>query len=145
VPDPARHVPSLDQSITLIDLPVITDGRGNLTFVEGQRHVPFDIARVYYIYDVPCGIMRAGHAHRSVWQMMTACAGAFSVHFSNGVERRSVRLERPSQGVLMAPMVWIEVHGLAPGAVCLVFASSLYDGNDYIRDYGEFLRLQGIQ
>ena len=144
MPDPARHVPSLDQSITLIDLPVITDGRGNLTFVEGQRHVPFDIARVYYIYDVLWD-----HASRSRSSFGLAnddrMRGCVFGSFQQRCRGRSVRLERPSQGVLMAPMVWIEVHGLAPGAVCLVFASSLYDGNDYIRDYGEFLRLQGIQ
>ena len=122
----------------------MTDGRGNLTFAEGQRHIPFDIARVYYIYDVPSGIMRAGHAHRSTWQLLIACAGTFSIHFNNGIERRLVRLGRPNQGVLMAPMVWLEIHELMPGAVCLVLASKPYDESDYIRDYDQFLRLQGI-
>jgi hypothetical protein len=139
-----RHISPLDQSIALIELPLISDGRGNLTFAEGQRHIPFDIARVYFIYDVPRGIMRAGHAHRSTRQLMIACSGTFSVHFSNGIERQLVRLERPNQGILTAPMVWLEVHELTPGAVCLVLASKPYDESDYIRDYNQFLGLQGI-
>src|SRR5262245_11297390 len=88
VADQTRHIPPLDQSIARVELPLITDGRGNLTFVEGQRHVPFDIARVYYLHDVPSGIMRAGHAHRTTQQLMIGCAGAFSVHFSNGIEQQ---------------------------------------------------------
>jgi hypothetical protein len=132
------HNKPLDDSIRLVELPLITDGRGNLTFIEGGRHVPFDIARVYYLFDVPEGQMRAGHAHYKLQQVMIAASGSFELHLDNGSERRIVTLNRPSQGLMISSMIWREIHRFSKGAVCLVLASLPYDESDYIRDYDQF-------
>ncbi|SAL61449.1 sugar 3,4-ketoisomerase [Caballeronia telluris] len=132
--------PSLDNEISVMDLPKITDPRGNLTFIEGNRHVPFDVQRVYYLYDVPSGGMRAGHAHHELQQIIIAVSGSFDLVLDNGFERRVLTCNRPSSGVLIRSLVWRELNNFSSGAVCLVLASKLYDENDYIRDYQTFLR-----
>ena len=129
----------LTDRFSLLDLPKITDGRGDLTFVEGLRHIPFEIARVYYLYNVPQSMMRAGHAHYELRQLMIAISGTFDLHLDDGFERTVVRLDRPDRGLLLGSMVWREIHAFSPGAVCVVMASLRYDEADYIRDYDSFL------
>lgn len=128
---------------SLMPLPVVTDPRGNLTFVESMRHVPFEIRRVYYLYDVPGGEMRAGHAHRALQQLVIAASGSFDVLLDDGTTRRTVTLNRASRGLLMANSVWREISNFSSGAVCLVLASMEYDEADYIRDYDDFLASVG--
>ena len=125
----------------LLDLPRVPDRRGSLTFLEGGRHVPFDIARVYYLYDVPASATRAGHAHYRLIQLLIAAAGSFDVNLDNGSEKASIHLDRPYRGLLLRPMVWRTIDGFSGGAMCLVLASTAYDEADYIRDYSTFLRL----
>lgn len=125
----------------IIDLPKVTDKRGNLTFVEENRHIPFDIKRVYYLYDVPGGESRAGHAHKRLEQFMIAASGSFDVILDDGFERKTVQLNRSYYGLYIPPMVWREINNFSSGAVCLVLASELYDEEDYIRDYETFKRM----
>src|SRR5207244_1906220 len=115
--------------------------RGSLTFIEGGRHVPFDIARVYYLYDVPESASRAGHAHHQLTQLIIAASGSFNVNLDNGFDKTIVQLDRPDRGLLLRPMVWRTIDGFSGGAMCLVLASIPYDEGDYIRDYKAFLRL----
>jgi WxcM-like protein len=122
----------------LLDLPVIHNPQGNLTFIEGEQHVPFDIARVYYLYDVPGGATRGGHAHRQLRQLLIAMSGSFEVVLDDGAKRRSVRLNRPYVGLYMPTMIWRELVDFSSGAVCMVLASAPYEEADYIRDYDEF-------
>lgn len=125
-----------------IDLPRIADPRGNLTFVEGSNHIPFDIRRVYYLYDVPGGAERGGHAHRDLEQLIIALAGSFEVVLDDAMERRSVFLNNPAQGLLMPRMVWRELQNFSSGAVCLVLASQPYDEADYYRDYEAYRQIR---
>lgn len=123
-----------------LDLPVIRDRRGNLTFVEGMAHVPFEIRRVYWLYDVPGGEMRAGHAHRTLEQVLIAVAGSFDVVIDDGRTRTSVTLNRSYQGLYLPPMTWREIVNFSSGAVCLALASLPYAESDYFRDYEQFTR-----
>lgn len=125
-----------------LDLPRVADPRGNLTFVEGGGHVPFDIRRVYYLYDVPGGAERGGHAHRDLQQLIIALAGSFEVVLDDAIERRSVFLNSPAQGLLMPRMVWRELQNFSSGAVCLVLASHPYDEEDYYRDYDAYRQVR---
>jgi hypothetical protein len=123
-----------------VDLPVVHDLRGNLTFVEGGIHVDFDVRRVYWLYDVPGGASRAGHAHRELEQLLVAATGSFDVSLDDGYERQRVTLDRANQGLLIPRLVWREIDDFSEGAVCLVLASLVYDEADYYRDYDEFLQ-----
>ncbi|WP_140628800.1 sugar 3,4-ketoisomerase [Methylibium rhizosphaerae] len=124
----------------IIDLPKISDPRGNLTFIEGQRHVPFDIRRVYYLYDVPGGSERGGHAHKALHQLIVAMSGSFDVVLDDGRGKRRFHLNRSYYGLYVCPMIWRELDNFSSGSVCMVLASNLYDESDYYRDYGEFQR-----
>jgi len=128
--------------LRIIELPRRTDPRGNLTFVEGERHIPFDIKRVFYIYDVPTAEGRGAHAHRELHQFMICLAGSFDVAADDGQEKRIVHLNRPWLGVHVPPMIWASEVNFDPGSVCLVLASQRYEENDYIRDYEVFLSLK---
>lgn len=123
----------------IIKLPKISDPRGNLTFVEGNRHVPFDIKRVYYLYDVPGGETRGGHAHRQLEQFIIAVSGSFEVVLDDGNERNSFFLNRSYYGLYVPRMTWRELVNFSSGSVCLVLASKYYDEADYYRDYDTFL------
>ena len=129
--------------ITLIDLPKITDPRGNLTFAEGTSVVPFEIKRAYWVYDVPGGESRGGHAHKQLRQIVVALSGSFTVTLDNGRERRTVLLNHPWQGLLIDVNTWRTLDDFSSGAVCLVLASEHYEEDDYIYDYGEFLAYVG--
>lgn len=122
----------------IIELPKIQDARGNLSFVENSRHIPFDIQRVYYLYDVPGGGERGGHAHKQLQQLIIAISGAFEIVLDDGFERKIVRLDRAYQGLFVCPMIWRELQNFSSGTVCLVLASAYYDESDYYRDYTKF-------
>ena len=125
----------------LVDFPKVADPRGNLTFIEGSRHLPFDIRRVYYLYDVPTAESRGAHAHRRLQQVVICLSGSFDVSVDDGRDNALVHLNRPWSGLYVPPMIWAAEVNFDAGSVCLVLASELYDENDYIRDYDEFLRL----
>jgi hypothetical protein len=124
----------------LIDLPKISDPRGNLTFIESQRHVPFDIKRVYYLYDVPGGAERGGHAHKQLKQLIIAMSGSFDIILDDGEQRERIHLNRPYFGLLVDTMIWRELDNFSSGSVCMVLASIPYDEADYYRDYEEFMQ-----
>ena len=123
----------------LIELPKITDPRGNLTFAEQLNNVPFDIKRVYWTYDVPGGESRGGHAHKKLYQLVVAMSGSFTVTLDNGEERKTILLNHPWQGLLIKPNTWRTLDDFSSGAVCMVLASELFDLDDYIYEYEEFL------
>jgi hypothetical protein len=129
---------SLEQC-KLIELPKITDPRGNLTFVEGDRHIPFTIARVYYTYDVPGGADRGGHAHKQLQQLLIAMSGSFDVVLNDGQSERTFHLNRSYYGLYICPMIWREINNFSSGSVCMVLASERFDEDDYYRDHDEFL------
>lgn len=125
----------------IIDLPKISDKRGNLTFIEENKHIPFEIKRVYYLYDVPGGESRAGHAHKRLEQFMIAASGSFDVVLDDGFETKRFQLNRSYYGLYIPPMLWRELDNFSSGSVCLVLASELYDEEDYIRDYETFKKM----
>ena len=128
------------QDCRIIDLPKIQDQRGNLTFVEADRHVPFDIRRVYYLYDVPGGAERGGHAHRTLQQFIVAMSGSFDVVLDDGVATRRFHLNRSYFGLYVCSMTWRFLDNFSSGAVCMVLASAHYDESDYIRDHAQFIK-----
>ena len=127
----------------MLDFPVVQDARGNLTFIEGEQTIPFKIARVYYLYDIPGGALRGGHAHRELEQIIIAASGSFDVRLDDGARRETVSLNRSYYGLYMRNFVWREIDNFSSGAVCLVLASRPYEAGDYIRDHDEFLREVG--
>jgi len=131
------------ENCKLIALPKISDPRGNLTFIEGGQHVPFEIKRVFYLYDVPGGESRAGHALKTCHQLIIAISGSFTVHVDDGFQKTGFHLNRSYTGLHLPPMLWREIDDFSSGAVCLVFASELYSAADYYREYGEFLKALG--
>lgn len=124
----------------IIELPKISDPRGNLTFVEGGRHIPFEIKRVYYIYDVPGGSERGAHGHRALQQLIVAMSGSFDITLDDGRVKRSFHMNRSYYGLYVPPMMWREIDNFSSGAVCMVLASDYYDEADYFRDYEQFLK-----
>lgn len=124
----------------LIDLRKIHDTRGNLTPIEGEVDVPFDIKRVYYLYDVPGGESRGAHAHKELYQLIVAANGSFTVTLDDGIEKKSFNLNRSYYGLLVVPGIWRDLDDFSSGAVLLCLASEYYDVTDYIRDYDEFLK-----
>ena len=123
----------------MLEFPKISDPRGNLSFIEGANHIPFDIKRVYYVYDIHNGSGRAGHAHRNLQQVLIAISGSFDVVVTDGTQRKTVHLDRPNYGFYLPSMIWRELNNFTAGAVCLVLASDYYDESDYYRHYNDFL------
>ena len=123
----------------IIDLPIINDPRGNLTFVESNRHIPFAIQRVYYLYDVPGGSERGGHAHKALHQLIIAMSGSFDIHLDDGYSRKTFHMNRSYNGLYVCPMIWREIDNFSSGAVCMALGSDYYDALDYYRDYNQFL------
>jgi hypothetical protein len=124
----------------IVELPKITDPRGNLTFIEGGDHIPFDIQRVYYLYDVPGGAERGGHAHKGLHQLIIAMSGSFDVLLDDGKQKKRVHLARSYYGLYVCPMMWRELDNFSSGSVCMVLASNKYDESDYYRDYDQFMK-----
>jgi len=122
----------------LINLPRINDPRGNLTFIESDKHIPFEIKRVYYLYDVPGGALRAGHAHKTLHQFLIAISGSFDVTVDDGHHKMKFHLNRSYNGLYIPPMTWREIDNFSSGSVCLALASDFYDETDYYRQYSEF-------
>lgn len=123
----------------IVELPKITDPRGNLSFVEGNRHVPFDIKRVYYTYDVPGGAQRGAHGHKALEQLIIAMSGSFDVILNDGYDEKRFHLNRSYFGLYVCPMIWRDIDNFSSGAVCMVLASNLYEEDDYYRDYDQFI------
>ena len=124
----------------IIELPRITDPRGNLTVAGANKNIPFDIKRVYWLYDVPGGECRGGHAHKHLQQILIAVSGSFHVTLDNGKEKQTFLLNHPYQGLLIDTKTWRTLDDFSSGAVCVVLASDFYDENDYIYDYKDFLQ-----
>ena len=124
----------------LIDLPKISDPRGNLTFVEENDHIPFEIKRIYYLYDVPGGAERGGHAHKDLHQLIIAMSGSFDVVLDDGREKKRFHLNRSYNGLYVCPMIWRELDNFSSGSVSLVLASNIFDESDYYRNYPEYVK-----
>lgn len=129
----------------IIEFPRMMDPEGSLTFIEGERHVPFAIRRVFYIYDVPTAESRGAHAHKELQQVLICLSGSFDVLLDDGGRRREIRMHRPWLGLYIPRMIWARIINFDPGAVCLVLASELYSEADYYRDYEEFLRAKRLE
>lgn len=127
----------------LVNLPKIADPRGNLTFIESGRHVPFEVKRVFYLYDVPGGETRAGHALKACEQFVIAMSGSFDVVLSDGVGKARYHLNRSYYGLYLPPLIWRELENFSSGSVCTVLASAFYEEAGYYRDYDHFLEAVG--
>ena len=123
----------------IIELPKVSDPRGNLTFIEGGRHIPFNIRRVYYTYDVPGGADRGGHAHKELHQLIIAMSGSFDVTLDDGRNKNKYHLNRSYQGLYVCPMMWRDMDNFSSGSVCMVLASNIYEESDYYRNYNDFI------
>ena len=122
----------------IINIPKIVDSRGNLAVIEKET-IPFKISRVYYLYDIPSSSYRGGHAHKKLYQFLIALSGSFDVNLKDGKTEAKVILNKPDKGLLIEPGTWREIDNFSSGAICLVVASEVYDEDDYIRDFDEFL------
>jgi len=125
-----------------IDLPKIQNPAGKITSINENVDIPFSIRRVYYLYDVPGGEERGGHAHKKLFQILVAASGSFNVILNDGFEKKNIHLNRPYIGLIIVPGIWRELSNFSSGSICLVLASELYDVVDYIRDYSLFKRLK---
>jgi hypothetical protein len=123
----------------ILPLHKVHNRAGNITIVEGQKSVPFDVRRIYYLYDIPGGETRGGHAHKELRQLIVATSGSFCVLLDDGQNKKIVTLNRPDYGLMVVPGIWRELFDFSSGAICLVLASTIFDETDYIRDYGSFL------
>ncbi|GHV80790.1 dTDP-6-deoxy-3,4-keto-hexulose isomerase [Spirochaetia bacterium] len=129
---------------SVIELPVNHREKGNLTVVENSLDIPFDVRRVYYLYDVPSGESRGGHAHKELRQLIVAASGSFDVVLYDGKVKRTITLNRPFCGLVVVSGIWRELDDFSSGSVCLVLASHEYNERDYIREYQEFLEWKNI-
>ena len=127
----------------ILELPKIADPRGNLTFIEGGRHIPFEIKRVFYLYDVPGGETRAGHALKKCHQFIIAMSGSFDVILDNGTEKKCYQLNRSYYGLYVPPLIWREIENFSTNSVCAVLASEFFQEADYFREYAEFKNAVG--
>lgn len=124
----------------LIDIPKITDLRGNLAVIEGGT-IPFEMKRVYYLYDVPSGSYRGGHAHKEQLEILIAISGSFNVVLDNGIEKKTITLNKPDRGLLIKNGIWRKLENFSSGSICLVLASDYYNEKDYIREYSNFIEM----
>lgn len=142
-----KHL-SMKRNSTVYDCTIIeldkhhSDRKGNITVVENNKDIPFEVRRTYYLYDVPGGESRGAHAHKELSQLIVAASGSFMVTLDDGKVKRSFLLNRPYQGLLVVPGIWRDLDDFSSGSVCLVLASHKYDEADYIRDYNEYLNFK---
>lgn len=132
-----------DCNIAILDK--IHNQAGNITVIESERNIPFSISRIYYLYDVPGGESRGGHAHRQLYQLIVAASGSFDVLLDDGLNKKIVTLNRPNYGLLVVPGIWRELFEFSSGAICLVLTSHKYDESDYIRIYTEFKAYKSLK
>lgn len=125
--------------VKLLEFPKVTDHRGNLTFIEEAHHIPFEIKRVFYIYDIPSGVDRGAHAHKQLQQVIICLSGSLDVHLDDGQNQETIHLNRPWRGLYLPPMVWASEGNFDPGTVYMVLTSDLYDEADYYRNHQEFI------
>jgi dTDP-4-dehydrorhamnose 3,5-epimerase-like enzyme len=125
----------------IINFPKIAEARGNLSFIEGNNHIPFPIKRVYYLYDVPSGATRGGHAHKTLSQIIIALSGSFDVVLDDGIEKKLFFLNRPHYGLYVPPGIWREIENFSSNSVALALASDFFDEKDYVRDYKVFKKM----
>ena len=126
----------------IIQLSKIHNRAGNITIVENNMDIPFDVKRIYYLYDIPSNETRGGHAHKELYQLIIGASGSFNVNLYDGVDKKTIFLNRPDFGLLIVPGIWRDLSDFSSGSVCLVFASEIYSENDYIRNYDEFITLK---
>lgn len=124
----------------VIPLSKIHNRAGNITIVENDENIPFQVKRIYYLYDIPGGETRGGHAHKALYQLIVATSGSFDVLLDDGNNKKIVRLDRPNYGLMVVPGIWRELMEFSSGSVCLVLASTKYEETDYIRDYQDFIK-----
>jgi hypothetical protein len=127
------------ENCRIIQIPKISDPRGNLSVIEDASVLPFEIKRVYYLYDIPAGESRGGHAHKKLEQLIIPISGSFDVKINDGIQGKVVTLNRPYMGLYICPYIWRDIDNFSSGSVCLVLASQSYDESDYFRNYEEFL------
>jgi dTDP-4-dehydrorhamnose 3,5-epimerase-like enzyme len=125
----------------IINFPKVADSRGNLSFIEEEKHVPFQIRRVYYLCDVPSGATRGGHAHRTMQQIIIALSGSFDVVVDNGMDRKSYFLNRPHYGLYVPPPIWRQLENFSSNSVAVMLVSTFFEESDYIRDYDTFKKM----
>lgn len=139
-PLPTLHPRGLPEDSRLwVEIPSVHDPRGSLSFLESERHAPFPIKRIFYLYNVG-GAARGSHAHRALYQMIIPIHGSFSLHLDDAHRKTSLTLDNPARAVVVPPLVWADLDNFTPGSVCLVLASDVYDESDYIRDYETFTK-----
>jgi hypothetical protein len=126
----------------LIQLSKINNRAGNITIVENNKDIPFDVKRIYYLYDIPSNESRGGHGHKALFQLVVGASGSFNINLNDGTNEKSIFLNRPDLGLLIVPGIWRDLSDFSSGSVCLVFASDFYSESDYVRDYNEFLKLK---
>lgn len=132
-----------DCNIAVLDK--IHNQAGNITVIESEHNIPFSVRRIYYLYDIPGGESRGGHAHRQLYQLIVAASGSFDVLMDDGLNKKIVTLNRPNYGLLVVPGIWRELFEFSSGAICLVLTSHKYDESDYIRDYSEFKKWKSLK
>lgn len=128
----------------ILPLSKIHNRAGNITVIEGQKNIPFNVRRIYYLYDIPGGENRGGHAHKALCQLIVAASGSFNVLLDDGQNKKIATLNRPDYGLMVVPGIWRELFEFSSGAICLVLASHKYDNNDYIRNYDQFVNFRDI-
>jgi hypothetical protein len=129
----------------IIELPKIHEPRGNLSFVESNNHIPFAIERVYYVYDVPGGSDRGGHAHKGLHQLIIAMSGSFDITLDDGKDKKTFHLARSYYGLYVCPMIWREMDNFSSGSVLMVLASNIYSEDDYYRNYDDFMKARWVK
>lgn len=127
---------------TVFELPKISNRAGNITAINNVSELPFNVERVYYLYDVPSGVNRGGHAHHALYQCLIAASGSFDIILDDGINKKIVTLNRPNYGLLITPGIWREIINFSSGSICLVMASEQYNEDDYIRTYDCFKKMR---
>jgi len=132
------------QNCNVLELTKIHNTAGNITIIQNDDILSFDVRRVYYLYDIPGGSERGGHAHKALYQLIVAASGSFDLIIDDGRNRNTIQLNRPYFGLLIVPGIWREIVNFSSGAICLVLASEKYQPDDYIRDYSEFIKMKKL-